>query len=309
LMVQMDETDIHVVILFDEFDQVMHIPALNTAEFFGMLRSLATRHTALSLVVATTQRLIQLERETTSINPTASPYFNFINQIPMGSFSEKSIATLLDWGVPDFSLSERRVIRELAGGHPFLLQVISAAMWDAIQSRVDSERLRLEYVSRKVRFEYRDHFEDMWHRWSPHHQVAFASVALISMRHEIQLLSSRDFVITGVEARLAHFSQELGELELAGMISNSPNIRGKWQIASMLMVWWLADEINRNTRDTVVFEEWIHANELKVLVTGAEQKQLMEIFRGIGQLLETGISKFVEGYARGVAGSSFGTSP
>ncbi|MCP4698769.1 MAG: AAA family ATPase, partial [Gammaproteobacteria bacterium] len=84
------------VLLLDEFDALLSHPALNNAEFFGGLRSLASRMEALSLVIASRRPLARLNEATQEFNPTGSPFFNFISsEISLGPLEEKDVLQLL----------------------------------------------------------------------------------------------------------------------------------------------------------------------------------------------------------------------
>ena len=64
------------VLILDEFDVLLHHPILNSAEFFGSLRSLASRSRgALALIIASTRSLERLNRETQELSRTGSPFF------------------------------------------------------------------------------------------------------------------------------------------------------------------------------------------------------------------------------------------
>ena len=84
------------VLLIDEFDLLLNHPILNSAEFYGGLRTLASRSDgALALVIASRLPLTRLNQETQAFNPTGSPYFNIFSEIVLGDFPKDDVTALL----------------------------------------------------------------------------------------------------------------------------------------------------------------------------------------------------------------------
>lgn len=78
LFAQLQAAGWRLVLLLDEFDTVLHHPVLNQSEFYGGLRSLASRYESLALVIASRQSLGDLNRATQDFSRMGSPYFNFM---------------------------------------------------------------------------------------------------------------------------------------------------------------------------------------------------------------------------------------
>ncbi|MFN8401965.1 MAG: hypothetical protein U0V48_00160 [Anaerolineales bacterium] len=70
------ENKIRLILFLDEFDDLLSHPVLNSAEFYGSLRSLASRSLGLVLVLGSAARRFpeQLNVKTQEINPHGSPY-------------------------------------------------------------------------------------------------------------------------------------------------------------------------------------------------------------------------------------------
>jgi Cdc6-like AAA superfamily ATPase len=65
-----------VILVIDEFDTLLHHPKFNNTQFFGALRSLATRTDALVVITASRLSVAQMNRKSQEINPYGSPFFN-----------------------------------------------------------------------------------------------------------------------------------------------------------------------------------------------------------------------------------------
>ena len=69
------------VLLLDEFDAFLNNDIFHQSEFYGGLRSLASRSKGLVVVIASRQSLSDLNHGTQEFNRTGSPYFNFLDEI------------------------------------------------------------------------------------------------------------------------------------------------------------------------------------------------------------------------------------
>jgi hypothetical protein len=285
------------VLLLDEFDTLLHHPLLNCAEFFGGLRSLASRSGALVLVVASRLPLSALNAKTQELNPSGSPYFNIFAEIALGPFPERDVATLLNRAGDCFTPEDRRAIRVAAGKHPYLLQVAASAMWDAWEEGIGDVGERRRYIGQRLYREHRLHFADTWRIWSPSMRKAFTSVALA---HTARLLPERGFLTDAFIEDLRDWAPELDDLEATGLLARDKQVRGGWRVVPQVMLWWLADELVRAVRADTPFEHWLRAQELDGLLTRKELEQLREVVRGAVQVLRQGATTLVEAFAKGV---------
>ncbi|MCB0368025.1 MAG: hypothetical protein KDD45_00960, partial [Bdellovibrionales bacterium] len=79
---QLKEENWRLVLMIDEFDIILYNPTLNSAEFYGGLRSLAsTTRGALALIIASRLSLSDLDVATQKFSRTGSPYFNIFDEI------------------------------------------------------------------------------------------------------------------------------------------------------------------------------------------------------------------------------------
>lgn len=285
------------ILLLDEFDVLLSHPILNSAEFFGSLRSLASRSESLALVAGSSRPLAYLNAQTQVFNPTGSPYFNIFTEITLGPFPKGDIETLLNRAGERFTLWDRRAIRLIAGGHPFLLQAAAAAMWEAHQEGLTEIGARRRYVGRQLYRENRSLFADTWRVWTPAFRKAFASVGLA---HTAHLLPRRDFLTDAFVAGMRDFGPELADLEAAGWVPRDEPGRGGWRVGPQAMLWWLADELVQAVRADTSFDDWLRAQELDHLLTPRERERLNQVTRGAVQSLQQGAVTLVEAFAQGL---------
>ena len=139
-----------IVLLLDEFGSFFDHPKLHSTDFYGRLRSLSTRFESLVLVIASRYPLEKLHKETRKLNPSGSPYFNYLAPLVLKPFSDTEVDVLLKLAGRRFTKQEKQFIQQLSGGHPYLLQVSASALWE---SYADNERdLKLGRKKYRINF-------------------------------------------------------------------------------------------------------------------------------------------------------------
>jgi hypothetical protein len=178
LLTQMAQARRRLVLLLDEFDTLLHHPTLKRAEFFGSLRSLASRTRGLALVIASRSPLERLNRDTQELSRTGSPFFNIFAEITLGPWPDTAVEELLDGGRKRFSAGDRRFIKEAAGAHPYLLQVAASALWEAYEDTENDVRQRRQQAAQDLHDEAGRVLGEIWSLWGPGERRAFLAVSL-----------------------------------------------------------------------------------------------------------------------------------
>ena len=209
-----------VAVLLDEFSDLLYHPVLNCAEFFGSLRSLASRSRgALALVVASRRSLASLSDTTQHFSRTGSPVLEF----PRRSHSRAVIrpggsGVATPGRRPLHDQNDRCFIMKVAGGHPFLVQVAASALWEAYEDEEGDPTLRRERAGQRVHDGATLILRDMWRRWSPAARRAFAAVALThinSLEKRESPLKQRAFYVERLIRDTRDFESELRLLSRA----------------------------------------------------------------------------------------------
>jgi hypothetical protein len=125
LIDQLYENKWRLVLLLDRFERLIDNPLFNCQEFLGGLRRLASKRypSSLSLIITTHVPIWQLEDDAIELYPTPSPYINFLagNAIFLGTILEEEIEQLLREDNHNFTNDESRFLKQVSGGHPYLL--------------------------------------------------------------------------------------------------------------------------------------------------------------------------------------------
>jgi hypothetical protein len=302
LLAQMKVVGWHLVLLLDEFDYFLHHPILNGAEFFGGLRSLASRYgPALTLIIANRQSLSSLNDQTQQFSRTGSPYFNFLHEDTLGGFSEKDARELLTKGKGKMTGSEKKLILRLAGGHPFLLQAGAAALWEAYLEDEEGQAKSL-YVCNELFKAASGMMDDTWRNWPVEVRQVFAIVALDNMP---SLLGERDFDISALLHTLPDYNLEIRYLDQRGFITADERLPGGWRVSCEVMLWWLADVLAKALKDKDNLGNFLYREQWDGLWKIKEKSQFIKSVKWLGTVGKTGAEAFIkaaaEGFGKGIS--------
>lgn len=167
---------VRVALLIDEFDTLLHHPNFNTAEFFGALRALSVSTDCLALIIASRTSIAEMNRRSHEINPLGSPFFNQLAEVRLLPLRPDEVDHLLDHYLAGsgvvFAAQDRARIRRASGGHPFLVQIAAAALFDARAEGADTLDL-----ARLLQQRAQAHFEDIWRHLGAGAQQALLALA------------------------------------------------------------------------------------------------------------------------------------
>jgi len=298
LFTKLNAVGSRLMLMLDEFDDFLSNPVLNSAEFYGGLRSLASRSAGLVLVIAARKDLEQLNQLTQKINPHGSPYFNVFTEIKLGALSKKALTELLDRAGDRFNRRDRKYVTEVSGGHPYLAQAAAATLWDAIaEGHIGAARYQVG--SREFFRQTKPHFADTWQSWTNATKKAVTAVSLTQIQ---RLLTGEKLGASELIDDLDDYSPELEALAANGVLVEDK--KNEWVIIQNAFLWWLTDELRRNLRDDTDFKTWLQAQEMDNLLTRQEQQRMggtaKKMLKAMGKGAWTLITAFTQGIAEGV---------
>jgi hypothetical protein len=251
-------------------------------------------------VIASRQPLGRLNELTQVFNPTGSPYFNIFSELTLADFPDADVDALLHLAGERFTAQDRAYLRQIAGGQPFLLQAAAAAMWDAPPAATGPAGpiARRRYVAQQIYTEQRQHFGDAWHNWSSEMRKAFTVVGLATTR---QLLPNHKVKLDPLLVDLNHLGPELRDHGASGLLVADGSIPGGWRVRHGVMLWWLADELERAIRSESEFGEWLRRAELDGRWTKGQKQRIFEVVQGAGNFAKQLIEAFAVGAGAGTA--------
>ncbi len=298
LFAQLQASGWRLALLLDEFDTVLHHPVLNQSEFYGGLRSLASRYESLALVIASRQSLNDLNRATQEFSRMGSPYFNFLQEIDLGAFKEKEALALLAQGEAYFTRQDIKYLRRVAGGHPFLLQAAALALWDAYDDGEDDARTRYREAGNYLHHQAQPVLKDAWRLWTPEMQKVFTILALDNMP---LLLGQRcEYDLNALLDSLPGYAPELRVLEARGYICPDAQLPGGWGLQAEVMSWWLAEELIQALRQGDELGAWLQAQGWEGVLKRGEKEALVRAGKKVADFLKGGVEVFIRTAAEGL---------
>lgn len=297
LFTQLHARGWRLALLVDEFDTILHHPVLNQSEFYGGLRSLASRFDSLTLVIAARQALADLNRATQEFSRAGSPYFNFMQEISLGAFTPKDAQLLLARGDAYFKKNDKEYLLRVAGGHPFLLQAAASALWSVYEDGEKDVQTRFVQAGKDLFQQAKPTLEDTWRLWPPEMKKAFTIIALDNVP---RLLGERQFDLNALLKSLPDYAPELRLLETRGYTLPDPQLPGGIGIQAEVMLWWLAEELVQALRRKDDLAAWLQAEEWDGLLKQREKDLLVKAAKSAGQLLRTGAEVFIKAAAEGL---------
>lgn len=289
------------VLMIDEFDSLLTHAVLNRAEFYGGLRSLTSRCKGFSLIIASRRSLSLLNDETQKFNPHGSPYFNVFTELRLGPLPKGHSQKLLTRAGTPFDRQDMAFILKVSGRHPYLLQLAAASLWELNnQGRQDDDRY--QDAADEVYHQTGAHFKDTWKSRSNAEKKVITAIALA---HIQGIVDSHTFAWNDLLEDITDYYAEIQGLKKDGTIVECGD--QNWQLSQQAFLWWLADEIKRNTRDDTSFVEWLCQHEMDGLFTKEECDKVSQAAKTVGGFLAKGATTLINTFAQGLASGALKT--
>jgi len=111
-------------------------------------------------------------------------------ELTLGPLSEKDTAKLLQRGKEYFLPQDYHFMKNVAAGHPYLLQVVASALWETYEDEEDDPTQRRQLAGEQLHQEITPTLNDIWRLWTPEMRKTFTTIAL---DHTPTLLGHRKF--------------------------------------------------------------------------------------------------------------------
>lgn len=177
LLRRIERAGLTVVMMLDEFESLAGNAAF-MASFYGELRSLAGE---LGVVYITASKRSLYDLTYQHADTLSSPFFNIFSEEPIGLMMPEEAMSLLEQvcGVNgrSFTLEQQNYLIDLAGTHPFFLQVAAFYLYRALFSETSAEfgndwQLAKKKVTYRFKAEAEDHFRYLWSQLTAEEQTA-----------------------------------------------------------------------------------------------------------------------------------------
>ncbi len=284
------------VLLLDEFDVVLDISGLNTAEFYGGLRSLASRFSSLALVIASRQSVVALNNATRSFSRLGSPYFNFVGEVSLGPLPRRDADALLDRAGEVFDNDDRRFLTYVSGRHPYFLQATAYYLWEARQEGIERGDGRV-WAGERCFHQAASVLEDTWRVWTPYQQMAFVLAALDALP---SLLPGRRFDVAHLLKDRPDLVPEQRGLKERGFLRPA-DLPGGYEPQAQVMFWFLAEKLATLLRPrNPDVAAWLRDQQWEGILKHGEKEELKEAFKASAQFFGRGVEAFIKSAAEGL---------
>ena len=298
VLLRLEEAGERLVLLLDEFDVILEEPGLHKAEFYGGLRALATRFSSLALVLVSRLPLEELNRRTQEFSRSASPYFNFLEEISLGAFPLKETAMLLAQAAPRFDADDRIFLEQVSGGHPYFLQTCASYLWDAHDEGRANAAEKRQQAGEACFHQAIPVLKDIWRLWTPYQQMAFTLAALDEMP---RLLPDREFDINHLLKDRPNFAPEQRILKNRGFLRSAPELLNGYAPQGEIMLWFLAEELTSMLRfGNSETANWLRDAQWDGLLKHGEKESLTNALQSLKPILKDGALAFIKAAAEGM---------
>lgn len=245
---RLNDMDIHVVLLLDEFENITYNQNFGP-DFYGGLRSLAIHHN-LALITSSRLELVNLCH---SDQVRTSPFFNIFANINLRGLEPAAVDALLGQTASTpfgFTNEECQAIAHFAGNHPFFTQVAAHFMWDAHQESIEQDK-RVDYMRRKACIEVEPHLADYWQHSSENERIALAALALTSAAAR----NDQEIADDVIRQSLKRIESVLAQLEKRALVVVRDN---QSQLFSSAFADWILGELfDLVGAPDQEFQEWL----------------------------------------------------
>jgi hypothetical protein len=286
------------VLLLDEFDSLLTHGVLNSAEFYGGLRSLCSRCAGFALILASRRSVSLLNDETQKINPHGSPYFNVFTELHLGPLPKGHAQALLMQAKGAFQHRDLEFLLRVSGRHPYLLQLSAAVLWERChRGRAADDGYR--EAADEILAQTAAHFADAWNARSVPEKKALTTIALAQIQGQV---GAHAFDWRDLLDDLSDYLVEIKVMEKDGTLVRRDD--GGWDILPQAYLWWLADDLKRHVRDDAEFGDWLRRHALDGVLSCAERAKIGQAVSVVGNLLSKGATTLIETFVKGLAAGS-----
>jgi hypothetical protein len=251
------------VLMLDEFEGVIEHLDRQSPGILYHLRALLNRpKRGLALLVATREPLKQL---CAGFRFAGSPFDNAFSAITLLPFSQAEVKELLDRYQVHLSPTERTFLRQMAGAHPYLVQLTAWLIVRARSGQAEAE-IPLAPIEAELEQETEGYFSEMFHYSSEAEQMLLTWLALCPLSQHLPAVQARLGSLTRVFGRYEQVLEHLAKRGLALRETDGPTI-----FSPIFARWILRRIIIAGGRDVLSRWEPLYANFLSLA-----QKEALE---------------------------------
>lgn len=274
------------VLLLDEGEVLVEHPGLTRDSFWGLLRVLASQSQALCYVMASRESQAELEKRLKRVGKGGSERLNTATTYRLGLFSEAEVGEFFDRTQQEgqmLTAQDRKRIRQLAGRHPYLLQLASYHLWQVRAQQEVVTEATYEALAITVVTAADAYFHDTWNYLGQLEQGSEAQTILIMLT--LKQLNRGSHSLKDLEKASLEYLPYVNALKDVAVLEEEA---GQLRLASQVFGYWIA----RNKLGAALSDPqtWLTKNEriFGRLTRGSLQKAagtLAAVYREIKSLV------------------------
>ena len=253
----------YLVLLLDDYDNAIR-PQLGyddnaIASFVSDCRNLcshARESQYLSMVLTTLRRLNELGPK---LQPGSSPWYNHYLFLPIKTFNDNEVSALL--GDINFLMTPdlRDGIREMTHGHPALIQSAGNLLHRELRQHLPSGKPPNPHAfAEDFRGMTLHLYDSAWNLSTDVEQSLMMLVALVNLKGKLQ---GKRYDLGDLDAIFSQKERELSNLVDQGILSlKSRSGEFKYAFASSMMEWWVVEEMENSTEESLRDRQRIFLN-------------------------------------------------
>jgi len=259
LLIKLKAANKQLVLVIDDFDTVLRLPLRKSAQFFGSMRSLTTRsQDALSVVIAINTSLRDLTNEVGKSTNTGSPYFNYMNEVVLMPLSDHEIDNLLNQATTHFSKEDCTFIKDMAGGHPYLLQTLASCLWALYQRpELSDPKQRQQQATKDFYSTVTEALERIWGSWQLTTQQVMMAVTFAQLDKLKWVFQRQGINVESISQQIPRLKSELESLKRQGFVAEDGKVAGGWRVFPKIFLHFIIDkQLELKYREKLPPEVW-----------------------------------------------------
>lgn len=297
LFARAEEVGFRVVLVIDEFDYLVHRCVGSHKDFFAGLRSL-TQSGSLAVIAASRERVGRLNEMAYQYAVAGSPYFNTLHEVILGPLSEQDVVDLVQLDA-DSTEATSGAILALTGGHPYLVQVVLAALKRLRASGANPEQ-QLDGAAAALLEEADPTLSDIWNHWPPRTRYAFAAAGVEHLEDlgEDVAWGSVGEPVTEMDT----FRQELYRLKRHGFVATRVGHGGtRHRVRPLVFLAWLATKFRGESQSLQRWMGWMQTEGWVSHLSPRLQETWMNTVREHGKSVKTDVAMLLRASQHSIA--------
>ena len=267
------------VLLVDDYDLALYTNEQYTEAdrevFLSECRNLAVHSQEseyLSIIVASLERLSTLGPQ---INPIKSPWYNhYLFQCLQPFSADKEVDELLKPLGTQMTPELRNAIREIAGGHPTLLQIAGFLLYRELRTGKvpDFQAFTSDFETNTTHI-----FQNIWERCFEEEQSLLMLIALSGLQGRLH--KKKQFDLSNIDLIFSQRDQELKKLEEQGVIIPSVRQETVYSFTSSIMERWVIQQVWNTNEELLKKRQKVFLN----LMSTQQAEKVTNAIRWVGQ--------------------------